>query len=96
VSLRGLRRAAEFPAPKLCLLRLNEKSIRPGVAVEMLWFDHEKNLSADVGWVPGRFFAGVSLDVSSLGGSPIGDVGFGYAVSAHGRGDPYVSLAVHF
>lgn len=96
VKLAALRRASEFPAPKLCWMHLGGESFRPGVALEMLWFDPQKNFSADVGWVPGRFFAGLALDVISTGRSPLLDVGFGYAVSIHGRGDPYAALSLHF
>jgi len=96
VKLSALRRASEFPAPKLCWMHLQGKSLRPGIALEMYWLDPQKNLSIDVGWVPGRFFSGLALDAVSVGNSPLLDLGFGYAVSIHGRGDPYVALGLHF
>lgn len=96
IDLSALRRATEFPALKLCWLHLQGKNIRPGVALEMLWLDPQKNFSVDVGWVPGRFFAGLALDTISVGNSPLLDVGFGYAVSIHGQEDPYVAVSFHF
>ena len=96
VSLPKLQRAARFPAPKLWLVRLDPDKTRPGVALEMQWFDAHQNLSADLGWVPGRLCVGVGFDVVRVGGSPVVDVGIGYAFSRQGRGDSYLSLALHF